>query len=316
VRKSSDLIRRLEALNGRSLQETPETREDSDLEAIRKRLRFPVTAPSGPAPIMYRRGIPASPAVPKKPKEEPSEPFVALADVARGEEQTCPNYGKALHIQVGASEIYPADALNRDFPDSLQQASTHVYRRMESLCGSPPFSPEEILFLDLETAGLGNTPIFLVGMMEWQEDSFVLRQFLARDYSEEAAITLLFGEVVKTKRLLVSFNGKSFDVPCLRTRAAANGVRLSVDLPHLDLLHESRRAWGKYLRDCRLQTLEFAICHRKRMGDIPGGEVPDAYHAFVRTGNATRMARILMHNRLDLLTLAELLVKLPSIAAP
>ena len=63
--------------------------------------------------------------------------------------------------------------------------------------------------------------------------------------------------------------------------------------------------------DDKLQTLEHRVCGRRRSGDIPGAEIPAAYHAFVRTGNAAEMSLIIKHNRLDLLTLAELLTKLP-----
>ena len=46
------------------------------------------------------------------------------------------------------------------------------------------------------------------------------------------------------------------------------------------------------------------------MGDIPGEHIPDAYHYFVRTGNAVEVARIVKHNAQDLVTLLELLVRM------
>ena len=109
---------------------------------------------------------------------------------------------------------------------------------------------------------------------------------------------------------LVSFNGKSYDLPFIRSRAAyhlQDGASPH-SLPHTDLLHVSRRIWGKGLPNCRLGTLEKMILGRPRTGDIPGSEIPEAYHAFVRTGDATDLARIMEHNRLDLVSLAHLLV--------
>ena len=35
-----------------------------------------------------------------------------------------------------------------------------------------------------------------------------------------------------------------------------------------------------------MQTLEQAICGRRRRGDIPGRDIPLAYHDFVRSGDA------------------------------
>ena len=166
--------------------------------------------------------------------------------------------------------------------------------------------------MDLESTGLAGTPLFMIGVMTWEDGGLVVRQYFARDYSEERAVIGLFLAMLKGKELLVSFNGKSFDVPYVRVRAAATGLRLESAPAHLDLLHASRRAWKHVLPNCKLQTLEARICGRVRHGDIPGADIPDAYHTFVRTTNAYQMVRVLEHNRLDLITLADLLVRLPA----
>jgi len=172
--------------------------------------------------------------------------------------------------------------------------------------------PARRLHFDVEACGLVSAPLFLIGVMTEEPDGLVVRQLLARDYSEEAAVVRLFADAAATAAELVSFNGKSYDLPFIRTRAAATGVAfdLAPDLPHLDLLHACRRAWKERLPDCRLQTLETFVLGKPRPPDIPGGEIADAYHAFVRTGDATDLVKILDHNRADLVTLAELLARL------
>ena len=115
---------------------------------------------------------------------------------------------------------------------------------------------------------------------------------------------------VGNKQLLVSFNGKSYDMPYLRARAAATGVAMKFEPMHVDLLHVCRRRWKDMLPDCRLQTLETHICRQQRHGDIPGSEIPNAYHRFVRTGNAAVIVEVLKHNALDLVTLADLVRRL------
>ncbi len=170
---------------------------------------------------------------------------------------------------------------------------------------------EDLLFMDIESTGLGCSPLFLVGAMRWQGTSFEAHQYLARTYAEEAAVLALFSEQLAGKRLLITFNGKSFDVPYLRMRAAANSIA-PIDTPaQLDLLHESRKIWKKELPDCKLQTLERRICRRTRTGDIPGHEIAQVYHDFVRTGDAARIKNVLSHNLLDLITLADILVHMP-----
>jgi uncharacterized protein YprB with RNaseH-like and TPR domain len=109
---------------------------------------------------------------------------------------------------------------------------------------------------------------------------------------------------------VVTFNGKTFDVPYLRARGAATGVALPDFAWHLDLLHLARRRYRGRLPDCRLQTLEQHVCRRLRGSDVPGSEIPQVYHDFVRTGDARRIAGVLRHNLHDLVTLAELVVRL------
>ena len=47
---------------------------------------------------------------------------------------------------------------------------------------------DRALFLDLETCGLSSSPVFLAGTMHWNGEDFVLRQYFARHYGEEAAL--------------------------------------------------------------------------------------------------------------------------------
>lgn len=200
-------------------------------------------------------------------------------------------------------------ALSAALLRALCDPSSHLNRRLaEGAHG--PLAPERLLFFDLETTGLGTTPLFLIGTLAW-EGAFVIRQYLARTYAEEAAVIHLFLDAMQGRDVLVSFNGKAYDLPYVRTRAAAVGVVFREPAHHLDLLPLVRRAWRRRLPDCRLQTLETFVCGRVRRGDIPGHLIPDAYHHYVRTGDASQIADIVKHNRFDLITMAELMTRLP-----
>jgi uncharacterized protein YprB with RNaseH-like and TPR domain len=166
---------------------------------------------------------------------------------------------------------------------------------------------EHALFLDLETGGLTSSPVFLAGTMHWNGEDFVLRQYFARHYGEEAALIEALGEAARGFAMLVTFNGKSYDAPFLLGRAAVHGVPLALPPRHLDLLHLARRRWRDELRDCRLQTLEFHVCRRRRSGDVPGEEVPGLYHDWVRTGDPYRLVPVFHHNLLDVVTMGEIL---------
>lgn len=171
------------------------------------------------------------------------------------------------------------------------------------------------LFLDLETGGFASSPVFLAGMMHWNGEDFVMRQVFARHYGEERALIAAVDAMAEGFEYLVTFNGRSYDAPTLAMRAVVHGVRLRLPPVHVDLLHASRRRWKHDLPDCRLQTLEWHICRRRRVGDVAGEEVPGLYHDYVRSGNPWRLVPVFHHNLLDVITMAEILAVLCSGAA-
>lgn len=169
------------------------------------------------------------------------------------------------------------------------------------------YSPEKLLFVDLETCGLFNVPVFLIGTMQLVGLDFEIRQYFARDYSEERNMLHHTRQVLQNFAGVVTFNGKTFDMPFLRDRMTFHRVELVETLVHLDLLVSARRKWKGHLPNCRLQTLEEHICGRRRHGDVPGARIPALYHAYVRNGNLEPLVPVFKHNVMDLMTMAELL---------
>ncbi|MEI7833145.1 MAG: ribonuclease H-like domain-containing protein [bacterium] len=224
-----------------------------------------------------------------------------------------PERGSAYKVITPLQAGAEGDLLREDFAAAFASPATPVQQRFQSCCRATVLA-DELLFLDLETTGLGQTPLFLIGTMSWEQDNFVVRQFLARDYREEAAVLQLFLDMAAEKRLLITFNGKSFDLPMVYQRSEKHSIPCALHSHHFDLLHESRRAWRDQLPNCQLQTLEKHICgHPPRSGDIPSELIPAAYKKFMTNGNAIELAQIMSHNLRDLLTMAELLLKLPAV---
>lgn len=171
--------------------------------------------------------------------------------------------------------------------------------------------PARTLFLDLETCGLAGAPIFLVGLIRSSPEGLVLDQLLARNYTEERAILTTLETHVTDCDVLVTFNGRSFDWPMVQDRRTYHRLPPGrAALPQVDLLIHARRRWRTLVPNCRLQTLERFLCRRMRQGDIPGSQIPAAYHQFVRSGDARQLRNILHHNALDLVTLAQLTMRM------
>jgi uncharacterized protein YprB with RNaseH-like and TPR domain len=195
--------------------------------------------------------------------------------------------------------------------DAVSRPGSSLRERLLRGTDAEELVGDDLLFLDIETTGLGSTPLFLVGTLAFEQGELAIRQYLARDYAEEPAVLALFLDALRGRKLLVSFNGKSFDLPYIRVRLSYHRAAPPPEIPHFDVLHEARRIWRSSVPNCRLKTLEEAICGRRREADIDGADIPDAYHRFVRSGDAAEIGVIVRHNRLDLLTMAELLLRMP-----
>jgi len=172
-------------------------------------------------------------------------------------------------------------------------------------------APTDLVLLDTETAGLSSAPIFLVGLIVWETDAAAEAQSLqlfARDYAEERAVLAATAELLRGRKALMTYNGRSFDLPMIRERMVYHRLGGCPEPPaHLDLLHEIRARFRGRWENCTLQMCEKQLCGRSRCSDIDGAEIPDAWHDFVHTGDAGRMAQVMEHNRLDLITMLEVL---------
>ncbi len=236
-----------------------------------------------------------------------------LDDVADGRQKTVPP-GRFYLIDQGIEALMPlrGPELKKRFLKLLDQTRGNAtvnhddFGTFQELSGT---EPSELVFVDIEATGFTpGTPLFLVGLVVVEEGDLRVQQYLARDYTEEGALLYQVWKRLADTRTVVTFNGKSYDLPYIRDRMVYYGYRLREGLADIDLLHEGRRRYKDRLVNCKLQTLEKAICGRGRLGDIPGAEIPDAYHEFVRTGNATEMRDILHHNALDLVTMIEIVL--------
>ncbi len=174
-----------------------------------------------------------------------------------------------------------------------------------------PCRVEGALFLDTETTGLAGgtgTLAFLVGLAWWnaEEQRFSTELLFLPNFSSEAAMLEHLESRLRVAEFLVTFNGKSFDLPLLKTRFALNRRPFPFDAPHLDLLHVARRLHRGRDFGVRLQALEQALFGLERVDDIPSAHVAQAYLAWLRGGDSTPVRAVLEHNVQDVLTMIGL----------
>jgi uncharacterized protein len=164
------------------------------------------------------------------------------------------------------------------------------------------------VYIDTETTGLSGgsgTLAFLIGLAVVEGDVLVVTQYLITRFAGEPAMLAAFARALTEDDRLVSYNGKSFDLPLMISRYRMQGETHPFDgLPHLDLLHPVRRLFNKRWPDCRLMTLEERLLGFRRKHDLPGSEAPAAWTDYVRQGRAERLIRVVEHNRQDIVSLA------------
>ncbi len=164
------------------------------------------------------------------------------------------------------------------------------------------------VYIDTETTGLSGgsgTLAFLIGMAVVERDALVVTQYLITRFAGESAMLEAFAKALTRDDRLVSYNGKSFDLPLMITRYRMQGLAHPFEgLPHLDLLHPVRRLFNSRWPDCRLMTLEARLLGLRRRDDLPGSEAPAAWTDYLRQGRAERLIRVVEHNRQDIVSLA------------
>jgi hypothetical protein len=209
--------------------------------------------------------------------------------------------------------VFPLSFVHGDTTlDEVLSAPLHLLDGCEA-------KPNELLFLDTETTGLaggtGTLP-FLLGLSRIEGDMLRVRQFFLTGFKGEKALLNEALPWYKDAAHLVSFNGKTFDLPLLVSRYRLARLRDPfTQLGHLDLLYPTRTAFANAWADCRLQTAERRLLNFHRHDDLPGHLVPQVWFDFVRAGQFKQVPGILEHNRWDLVSLTTLAARMAALFA-
>jgi len=188
--------------------------------------------------------------------------------------------------------------------------------RPAALCAllrDPNFAAVDLtraLYLDTETTGLAGgtgTVAFLVGLARFDDGVLCVEQLIVPQLGSETPVLARLAERIAAASCIVTYNGKSFDWPLLRTRFVLARLPVPELPPHIDLLHVCRRVWKPRLPSLRLPDMEREVLCFEREDDLPGSEIPARYFEFLRGGSPDRLVPVLEHNQNDLIALSALL---------
>ncbi len=246
-----------------------------------------------------------------------SPPDVSLANVGSsgacrlvellGAETPRNHYGEFVRTRQWFPEPAPA---------GVSSSAVTILAKNDSTHDDFMADPRNWLFLDTETTGLAGgtgTYAFLIGLAWWDANGLQVEQLFMRDYAEEHSLLAALAERLAERRVLVTFNGKTFDWPLLETRfRMTRQIFPQPASAHLDLLHPSRQVWRLRLGSVRLCELERYVLGFDRGPDLWSAVIPQLYFEYLRRGEeaAHPLAEVFRHNVMDLRGLALLATKL------
>jgi uncharacterized protein len=208
-----------------------------------------------------------------------------------------------------ACEDYPRDLYeNHDLI-----APHHLSEILLEWSDHTPTSQDRYIFLDTETSGLAGgtgTFAFLIGLGFYEANAFKLVQIFMRHPEEEIKVLAALNQWTAGTNILVTFNGKSFDVPLINTRHKLHGFSPLFQKDthtHIDMLPMARKIWKTRLPSRALGDLEREILDINRTDEeVPGWMIPDLYFDYLSNGDARPLARVFYHNAMDIISLALL----------
>lgn len=222
--------------------------------------------------------------------------------------------GQVRKTHFGSTLIIEKIYLQTYQHGNVDLKSRYPFSRMALCVGEPGISNlslEEFAFLDTETTGLmggTGTYAFLIGVGKFISGEFHLSQIMMRNPDEEPAQLAVLEELLAPCAAIVTYNGKTFDIPLLRTRYKTHKWQFPIkNYPHIDLLHLARRLWRDRLPSRTLGNIEAHVLGALRTEeDIPGWTIPQLYFDYLFTGDATPLKRVVYHNEVDIVSLAAL----------
>lgn len=213
----------------------------------------------------------------------------------------------ATELAPGLLEVVVDHPLDQPYG---QQPLTGLGAGCPGIAEAAGLAPSRALLLDTETTGLAGgsgTVAFLVGLGRIQDQCLRVRQWLLSGFSGEPLLYERLSAELDGVDGVVTYNGKSFDLPLLRSRARLNGYRRGFDpQEHLDLLYPIRRRYRKHWPNCRLITAEHRLLGQERWDDLPGSEAPAVWLDFLQRGDPRRLVDVLRHNADDIRALAAI----------
>ena len=228
-----------------------------------------------------------------------------------------------LHTRYNKYALELLDLIKRKEYRLLLQ-NRYIYDLDVSFC----FSLQDLLFIDIETLGIYDSPIIIIGLGYFQDNCYQIKILFARDLEEEIALCEHFRKVILPNfKCFVSYNGKSFDIPYIANRLMyffeENPMISGDEVPyenantkyhHIDLYHNCRRKYKGLFNNYTLTNMERKLLEMKRENELPSSLVGFCYQLYHENPqkNVGLIREVINHNYWDIYSLPIILSRLLS----
>ena len=188
------------------------------------------------------------------------------------------------------------------------------------------FEKNDFLFLDIETLGIYDSPIIILGLGYYKNSNFNINILFARNLEEEMAmLEHLRTNILSEFKCFVSYNGKTFDIPVIANRFMyffdQNPMISIEDSPyetfntlyhHIDLYHNCRRKYKGLYDDYSLANMEKQLLDIQRQNTLHGSSVGVFYRKYLEDPlkYSGLIKECIEHNYWDIYTLPLIFQKL------
>ncbi|WP_044957124.1 ribonuclease H-like domain-containing protein [Butyrivibrio sp. LC3010] len=163
-------------------------------------------------------------------------------------------------------------------------------------------SPEDILFIDIETTGLSpkNSLIYLIGCAYYRNETWNLRQFFSDSRGEEEDLLLSFMDFAKDFHVLLHFNGNRFDLPFIEFKCDRFHIKNHLEECESIDIYKRLAPYKNILGvpDCKQKTIELFL-GIDRTDVYSGGELIKVYKDYLLNKDEKLYNLLLLHNADD-----------------
>lgn len=165
---------------------------------------------------------------------------------------------------------------------------------------------QQSLFFDIETTGLSAdiSAITVIGCCDMDGN---VTQWFNEDGLSQRQILTDFLTFIQPYNTLITFNGKTFDLPFLTSKIKEFKINASFDrYEHLDLyqiLKPYKNLWG--LKNFRQKNLEEYL-GIQRTDKLSGKKLIKTYQDYLENGEIKNKESVLLHNHEDLIGLHKI----------